>query len=93
MDTLLRHRLRKIDGAPCCFALSLASRELAADEEGRQRSHKSRSDEAPVDGIIGHRLAVQHSPHQIPALCGINIGCLGVAARAGVNLVPSATKG
>ena len=74
-------------------AHSLASGELAADEERRDRSHESRGHEASVDGIIGHRIAAQHSPHQNPALGQTNTGCLGVAGRAGVNLVSLATNG
>ena len=91
---LLRHR--PVGNRQCLVqppAHSLASGELAADKEGYQGSHKSRRHEASVDGIIGRRSAAQPSPHQNLALGEINIGCLGVAGRAGVNRAPSATKG
>jgi hypothetical protein len=91
---LLRHRGWGLGEASALLPMeSLASGELAADEERRQCSHESRGHEAPVDRIIGHRSATQHSPDQSPALGKINIGCIGVAGRARVNLPPYATNG
>jgi len=71
---LLRRPMMGINGASPLLSTEVASGELAADEESRQRGHKGRSHEAPVNGIVRYRFAIQHSPDQNPALDAINIG-------------------